>query len=104
MSEANGAGELPRIHEHTHSVYTLCLECKSWGINLPGETRCGNCSAESGILYVPGCCVRAAYAAGRASRDGLREALENILEGGCDVSMWTWDVAKKALEADGEVK
>ena len=54
-------------HTHEHSVYTRCLECQSWGINLPGETRCGNCSAEGGVLYVPDCCVRAAYAEGRKS-------------------------------------
>lgn len=64
-------------HTHEHSVYTRCSECQSWGINLPGETRCGNCSAEGGVLYVPDCCVRAAYAEGRkvAEKD-LKELLE----------------------------
>jgi hypothetical protein len=65
----------PYKHEHDHSVYTRCLECKSWGISLPSETRCGNCSAEAGVLYVPQCCVRAAYAEGRSSRYGLRSQL-----------------------------
>ena len=75
-------------HTHEHSVYTRCLECQSWGINLPGETRCGNCSAEGCVLYVPDCCVRAAHAEGRKSAEKefqelleLANSIENIYPG-----------------------
>ena len=83
--------EWPYKHEHDHSVYTRCLECKSWGINLPSETRCGNCSAEAGVLYVPQCCVRAAYAEGRkAERERCAKLFENELCGNDDESLWQW--------------
>jgi hypothetical protein len=74
--------EWPYKHEHDHSVYTRCLECKSWGINLPSETRCGNCSAEAGVLYVPQCCVRAAYAEGRKAE---RERCARLAKLNCTV-------------------
>ena len=31
------------VGKNAHSVYTLCSECKSWGINMPLEKQCGNC-------------------------------------------------------------
>jgi hypothetical protein len=70
-------------HTHEHSVYTRCSECQSWGINLPGETRCGNCSAEGGVLYVPDCCVRAAYAEGRKAAEIARKNMDLGLSSNC---------------------
>jgi len=51
----------PKASDHTHqaSVYTRCHECHIWGINLPGNTRCGNCGGDSTTLYRPPCCFDA---------------------------------------------
>lgn len=51
---------------------------------------------------VKGNCMACVYEEGRASRDGLARALNDILEGGNDTSAWAFGVAKRALEADGE--
>lgn len=48
--------------------------------------------------------LKSAWIAGRASRDGLARALNDILEGGNDTSAWAFGVAKRALEADGGYK
>lgn len=49
-------------------------------------------------------CKACAFEEGRASRDGLARALNDILEGGNDTSAWAFGVAKRALEADGGSK
>lgn len=43
-------------HSHTHSVYTHCLNCYTWGINFPHTTDCGNCGSLDTVLYRPPCC------------------------------------------------
>ena len=39
------------VGKNVHSVYTLCPECKTWGINMPLEKECGNCGYPKGITY-----------------------------------------------------
>lgn len=36
---------------HRHSIYTLCFECQMWGINMPGNTKCGNCCSNDTATY-----------------------------------------------------
>lgn len=36
---------------YQHSVYTLCPNCKRWGINMPGNLMCGDCNYPYGITY-----------------------------------------------------
>lgn len=31
------------VGKNLHSVYTHCLSCHSWGINMPLNKVCGNC-------------------------------------------------------------
>lgn len=107
---AEGAGEGPVSHEHEHSVYTRCSECQSWGINLPGETRCGNCSAEGGVLYVPGCCVRASYAEGRKSMEKEFKELLDLANqaGNFNQDMMQWKIKfedwKKAQGIENRIR
>lgn len=35
------------IGNNVHSVYTHCLSCGAWGINLPSEKVCGNCTKDT---------------------------------------------------------
>ena len=35
------------IGNNVHSVYTHCLSCGAWGINLPSEKMCGNCTKDT---------------------------------------------------------
>ena len=44
---------LVRLIGHCYTVYTRCLHCGDWGINLPREVRCGNCGSLNTILYWP---------------------------------------------------
>lgn len=37
--------------KNVHSVYTLCYECSTWGINLPGNKQCGNCNSMDTMTY-----------------------------------------------------
>lgn len=39
------------VGKNVHSVYTLCSECRSWGINMPLEKQCGNCGYTEGKTY-----------------------------------------------------
>ena len=36
---------------NVHSVYTLCPECKTWGINMPMGKTCGECGYTRGHTY-----------------------------------------------------
>lgn len=59
----------PNTHEHTHSLYTHCLECYSWGIDMPlpfeKAAECGNCRSMHTVKYYPSCCMLEAYEQGR---------------------------------------
>lgn len=48
-------------HEHTHSLYTHCLECGMWGIDMPirfvDAAECGNCCSVNTVKYFPSCCI-----------------------------------------------
>lgn len=35
------------IGNNVHSVYTHCLSCGAWGINLPLDKICGNCNKDT---------------------------------------------------------
>jgi hypothetical protein len=35
------------IGNNVHSVYTHCLSCGAWGINLPLDKMCGNCTKDT---------------------------------------------------------
>lgn len=54
--------EIPE-HEHTHSVYTHCLDCHMRGINTPVKfidgSQCGNCQSSNTVKYYPSCCILA---------------------------------------------
>ena len=39
------------IGKNVHSVYTLCFECHSWGVNLPLNHQCGNCNSNDTVTY-----------------------------------------------------
>lgn len=52
-------------HPHDHTVFTLCHDCCTWGVNMPDETRdlyakptCGNCGSRETTVYRPPCCFR----------------------------------------------
>jgi hypothetical protein len=48
-------------HEHQHSLYVHCLECRLFGIPLPFKFNqvvlCGNCGSMDTIRYFPSCCI-----------------------------------------------
>ncbi len=48
-------------HEHTHSVYTKCLDCNMFGIDIPRRFEedgiCGNCGSVCTVKYYPSCCI-----------------------------------------------
>lgn len=39
------------ISKNVHSVFTYCKNCKLFGVNLPLNTKCGNCSCADTITY-----------------------------------------------------
>lgn len=52
--------EIPK-HEHTHSLWTRCLNCFIWGIDMPTKfteaSICGNCGSSHTVKYYPSCCI-----------------------------------------------
>lgn len=48
-------------HEHTASLYVYCLDCQTFGINLPTRfidaAECGNCQSIHTNKYYPSCCI-----------------------------------------------
>ncbi len=74
---------------------------KAWEESItPGKIICTDDTSSHGLIkagFIVG------YAAGRASREGLREALEEIAKSPGDNVWISIDVAQKALEADGKV-
>jgi hypothetical protein len=50
-------------HEHSHSLYVYCLNCHTFGINLPTRfmdaAECGNCRSMETVKYYPSCCIMA---------------------------------------------
>lgn len=54
------AQDIPK-HDHTHSLYTHCLDCKTFGINMPSRfmdaVECGNCGSLRTVKYYPACCI-----------------------------------------------
>jgi hypothetical protein len=48
-------------HEHTHSLYVHCLDCRKFGIDMPTRfvdaTQCGNCLSMHTYKMYPSCCV-----------------------------------------------
>lgn len=51
-------------HDHTHSLYTHCLDCHMFGIGFPEEyidlmnaSECGNCKSIHTVKYYPACCM-----------------------------------------------
>lgn len=39
------------VGKNEHSVYSMCGQCGTHGINLPLENKCGNCGYEKCITY-----------------------------------------------------
>jgi hypothetical protein len=37
------------MKQRKHSLYTLCLSCRCWGINFPNDDVCGNCQSTNTI-------------------------------------------------------
>lgn len=54
--------EIPE-HEHTHSLYVRCLDCRLFGIPMPTRyvdaAECGNCGSMNTVKYYPSCCIEA---------------------------------------------
>lgn len=54
--------EIP-YHEHSASVYTRCLDCNMWGVDMPlpfiKASECGNCKSIRTVKYYPSCCILA---------------------------------------------
>jgi hypothetical protein len=38
-------------NKNIHSVYTHCLSCYMWGVNIPFEKECGNCGSLETLTY-----------------------------------------------------
>lgn len=39
------------VGKNVNSVYVLCPNCKTWGINMPLEKTCGDCGYSEGKTY-----------------------------------------------------
>lgn len=63
------------IHEHTHSLYTHCLDCFMFGIDMPTRfidaSECGNCRSINTVKYYPSCCIV-------TDRDATQETIEQL--------------------------
>lgn len=35
------------VGKNVHSVYVHCISCGTWGVNMPLEKTCGNCSKDT---------------------------------------------------------
>lgn len=71
-------------HEHTHSVYVRCKDCLTFGVPMPGEYQCGNCSSMNTVSYNPPCCVE--------------QALDEVVrDSDAHRDMWL-DISRKARE------
>lgn len=44
------------MKQHNHSIYTLCLNCRTWNINFPGNKDC-DCGKPETITYYPEECL-----------------------------------------------
>ena len=59
----------PNKHEHSRSLYVLCLDCYGWAINRPipfiNAAECGNCHSMNTVKYYPSCCMMEAYNQGK---------------------------------------
>lgn len=48
-------------HQHTHSLYVHCLNCRSFGVpeesNFTEAVQCGNCGSMETVKYYPACCI-----------------------------------------------
>lgn len=62
----------PNKHQHSHSLYTLCLDCHTWGIDFPTEfaqaSECGNCKSINTVKYYPSCCMVEAFNQGHEAK------------------------------------
>lgn len=45
--------EMVGYENATHSVYTRCLSCGTWGICFPNDKVCGNCNSTETVEYWP---------------------------------------------------
>ena len=45
------------MRKHNHSIYNLCHECNTWGVNTPAYTKCGNCGSMDTTNYYPEECL-----------------------------------------------
>ena len=39
------------INKNEHSVYIHCLNCFTFGVNMPFEKECGNCGSHETLTY-----------------------------------------------------
>jgi len=94
-------------HEHTHSLYVRCLDCQTFGINMPTRfidaAECGNCKSINTVKYYPSCCIlsdRQWAITHDPAVLGLVEALEQIqFEINDDGVLTALNIATEALEA-----
>lgn len=59
------------VHDHSHSVYVRCKDCLTFGIPMPNEYQCGNCSSHNTVSYNPPCCVE------KFAEERVREAFKS---------------------------
>lgn len=56
--------DIPK-HDHWHSVYILCLDCRLWGIDSSKKflepSPCGHCNSINTIKYYLSCCILAEW-------------------------------------------
>lgn len=69
-------------HEHTASVYTHCLDCHTFGIDLPTDfisaSKCGNCTSMRTVKYYPSCCIMADREQAQIKTKSLQEQISAI--------------------------
>jgi hypothetical protein len=41
------------LRPHKHSIYVRCLDCHTWGVNIPDDSECGNCRSRNTVEYYP---------------------------------------------------
>ena len=51
MNNTKMTTEEKLIGKNIHSVYTLCFECHTWGVNGPKNYQCGSCNSLDTLKY-----------------------------------------------------
>lgn len=81
--------ELEAIGKNVHSVYTLCLECRTWGVNAPLNKVCGDCGDPNGLTYYDSKTITKLLKAQeeeirKEERERIAETIPSSLDMACD--------------------